>query len=130
MSQEDLLKNLRSGLAAKARKLNLSGLRPLGRAVLVEPYEPEVKAGRIHIPQTVSERTAAAEQRAVVLEVGPQAWCDEFAPRAEPGDKVMVAKYSGALCVGPRDGRQYRVINANDIFLQITDEAHSARAVA
>lgn len=122
MSQEDLLKNDRPRLEAKARELNKSGLKPLGRAVLVKAYEPEIKAGRIVIPETVAERTQAAEMRVVVVEVGSQAWSDELAPRAEPGDKVLVTKYAGAMCQGTLDGQQYRVVNANDIFLQITGE--------
>lgn len=101
---------------------NLSGLRPLGRAVLVEPYEPEVKVGRIVLPPAAKERMTSAEQRATVIAVGPEAWSDEAEPRAIPGDKVMISAYAGAMCVGPLDGKQYRVINCNDIFLQIEHE--------
>lgn len=130
MSQEDLLKGCRQRLAEKAKLHNHSGLKPKGRAVLVESYEPEVKAGRIAIPENVAERTQAAEMRAVVLEVGSQAWCDELEPRAEPGDKVLVAKFAGAQVKGTRDGKLYRVVNANDIFLQIVEEREVGRRAA
>lgn len=101
---------------------NRSGLTPLGQAVLVEPYEPQLKSQVIEIPISAKERMTMAEQRAVVIEIGPEAWKDEKQPRAQVGDKVMVAAYAGMITTGPLDGRQYRVINARDIFLRITDE--------
>lgn len=104
--------------------MNKSGLTPVGQAVLVEPYEPEktVKSTLIHIPETARERLTMAEQRAVVVEVGPEAWKDEKQPRAVAGDRVMISAYAGILTTGPSDGKQYRVVNARDIFLRITDE--------
>lgn len=105
--------------------MNRSGLHPVGQAVLVEPYEPERHATSsiIHIPPTARERMTAAEQRATVIAVGPEAWKDEKTPRAWAGDRVMVSAYAGMLTTGPLDGKQYRVINARDIFLRIVDEA-------
>lgn len=113
-----------------SKKANTSGLIPVGRAVLVEPYEPEIKKGLIEIPVTVSERTMQAEMRAVVVAVGPEAWKDETVPRAKPGDKVLVSKYAGAICKGTLDGCLYRVVNANDVFLLIEAEAEALEAVA
>ncbi len=101
---------------------NGSGLKPVGRAVLVQPYEPELKKSVIEIPKTVSDRTQMIEQRALVVEVGPAAWLDEPVPRAKPGDKVLVSKYAGYLAEGPLDGQTYRFINCNDVFAVITDE--------
>ena len=104
---------------------NESGLIPVGQAVLVEPYEPEfaVRSSTIVIPPSARERMTMAEQRAKVIEIGPEAWNDERGPRAAVGDKVMVSAYAGFLTIGPLDGKQYRVINARDIFLRIVDEA-------
>lgn len=106
-------------------KRNKSGLEPLAQAVLVEPYEPEftVKSSIIAIPPSARERMTLAEQRAVVVAVGPEAWKDEKGPRAKPGDKVMVSAYAGTMTVGPLDGKQYRVVNARDVFLKIVAEA-------
>lgn len=101
---------------------NLSGLSPKGRAVLVEPYEPEIKQGMIVLPATVGERTRMVETRAVVVAIGPEAWKGEAAPRAKPGDKVMIVQFAGAMVVGPKDSRQYRVVNDMDIFLGLDDE--------
>lgn len=63
-----------------------------------------------------------ADQRAVVIEVGPEAWQDEMGPRAVAGDRVMLAKYTGVMIAGPADGKQYRMVNDKDIFAQITEE--------
>ena len=102
--------------------INTSGLVPLGRAVLVKPYMPEIKAGSIILPPDVLAKTQTLDQRAIVVEVGPVAWANEPTPRAKVGDKVMVAKFSGVMAVGPADGQQYRIINDSDIFAGIVSE--------
>ena len=100
---------------------NTSGLRPLGRAVLVEPYEPERKEGLIVIPDNVNQRVQTLETRAVVIEVGPACWPDE-PPRCWPGDKVLLANMAGTMAKGTLDGRQYRFVNDRDIFALIAGE--------
>lgn len=100
---------------------NTSGLIPLGRAVLVEHYEPEKKESLIEIPDVVKERTLMVEQRAVVVAVGPACWPDE-PPRAQPGDKVLISKMSGYMAKGTADGKIYRIINDRDIFAGIVAE--------
>ena len=101
---------------------NESGLQPLGRAVLVEHYEPEKKESMIEIPDFVKDRTLMIEQRAIVIECGPACWPDEPA-RAQPGDKVLISKMAGYMTLGPSDGKRYRMINDRDIFAKITKEA-------
>jgi co-chaperonin GroES (HSP10) len=100
---------------------NTSGLKPLGRAVLVKHYEPERTGGVIVMPDSVSDKVLMVEQRAIVIEVGEACWPDE-APRAKPGDKVLISKLSGYMAVGPKDGARYRIINDRDIFAGITEE--------
>lgn len=102
--------------------VNRSGLKPLGVAVLVEPYEPEIKASRLHLPPTVAERSSMVETRAIVVAIGPSAWHDEMQPRAKVGDKVFITKLAGVMAVGPLDGKTYRLVNDRDIFCQITSE--------
>lgn len=99
--------------------MNKSGLKPLGRAVLVEPYEPEVKKSMIVMPDTVKERSAMVETRAVVIEAGPCAWDDEPQPRAKEGDKVLISKFAGAMVMGTTDGKPYRLVNDRDIYCAI-----------
>lgn len=101
---------------------NKSGLRPLGRAVLVEPYTPERKEGLIVLPEEVMQRQQTIDQRATVIELGPNVWCDEPTPRAKVGDKVLIARYSGHMATGTADGKQYRFVNDRDIFAAIEVE--------
>ena len=62
------------------------------------------------------------EQKAIVIAVGPAAWCDESEPRARPGDRVMISKMAGIQAQGPADGESYRFINDRDIFAVLTGE--------
>mgnify|MGYP003342615423 CR=1 FL=1 len=100
---------------------NESGLAPLGRAVLIEHYEPEKKGSLIELPDMVKDRTLMVEQRAVVIECGPGCWPDE-PPRAKVGDRVLISKMAGYLAIGPADGKRYRFVNDRDIFAAITVE--------
>lgn len=101
---------------------NNSGLRPLGHAVLVEPYEPEIKKSMLVMPSHVAERTAMAETRALIIEVGANAWRDE-PPRAKPGDKILISRFAGVMVTGTKDGKLYRMVNDRDIHTQIEVES-------
>jgi len=109
------------GMTSLTTTSNGSGLVPLGRAVLVEHYEPERKGAMIQLPDSVHERTLMVEQRAVVIAIGPACWPDEPA-RAKVGDKVLISKLAGYMAKGPKDGKVYRLINDRDIFAGITEE--------
>lgn len=95
---------------------NTSGVHPLGHAVLLRTYE--LKQGRIELPDSVRERLVLAEQRAVIVEIGTEAWRDEKVPRASVGDKVLFAKHSGYGVLGD-DGTTYRCVNDRDIFMRV-----------
>ena len=101
---------------------NKSGLKPLGRAILIEPYAPEKKQGLIQLIDETVSRDQMIEQRAIVIEVGSSAWHDELEPRAQPGDKVLVAKFAGYMATGTADGKPYRFVNDRDIFAAIEKE--------
>lgn len=100
---------------------NGSGLKPLGRAVLLKHYEPERKSGVIVIPENVKDRTVMLEQRAVVIELGEHCYPDE-PPRCKPGDKVLISRMAGYLAKGPADGETYLMVNDRDVFARITKE--------
>ena len=102
--------------------INPSGLKPLGRAVLIEPKTPENLSTVIAIPDSAKDRMQMAEQQAIVIEVGPMDWDDEDEPRAKPGDTVLVTKYAGFMAQGPLDGKVYRLVNDRDLFCGITDK--------
>lgn len=103
--------------------MNTSGLKPVGRAVLLKPYKVEstTKSGIIIASEAV-KKDQLAEQRATVVEVGEYAWRDEPTPRASVGAKVLFSKWAGYSAVGPADDQEYRVVNDNDIFMVITKE--------
>lgn len=101
------------------RMRNESGLKPLGHAVLVRPYEPQKKDSVIVLPETAKERAQMVESRAVVIEVGPEAWEDEKVPRAVPGDHVFITKFAGHMTIGIKDNVQYRLVNDRDIFCRL-----------
>jgi co-chaperonin GroES (HSP10) len=108
---------------------NNSGLAPVGRAVLLKPYEPEFAASTVVIPDAVKARTRMLETRAIVVAIGPEAWLNEKEPRAAVGNKVLVSGFSGAIMNGPLDGEVYRMVNGDDIYALITAEAEQKRAV-
>lgn len=106
---------------------NKSGLKPLGKAVLVIPYEPELsKTSLVLTPQT-RQNTQTLETRGIVLEVGSDAWSDEPRPRAKPGDKVLLSRLAGVMAKGTAPGQTdifYRLVNDRDIFCQIEVETN------
>ena len=101
--------------------MNESGLKPLGRCVLVQPSELEIQRGLIQVLDSTVSEAHMLQMRVKVVAVGPHCWNDEPEPRAKPGDIVMVAKMSGHLVKG-LDGKQYRAINDRDIFMGVTDQ--------
>jgi co-chaperonin GroES (HSP10) len=101
---------------------NESGLVPVGRAVLVKPYMPERKESMIVLPDAVATSHQTVDQRAVVIEIGPECWKEEGVPRAAVGDKVLISAYAGYMCVSPLTGEQFRFVNDRDLFAKIVDE--------
>lgn len=106
--------------------VNNSGLEPLGQAVLVETYTPEQRKTTLVIPDSVKESGVTVETRAIVVAVGPEAWAKEAGPRAAPGDKVLISKFSGYVGRGTKDGKLYRFVNDRDIFAKIVEESEHA----
>ncbi len=106
---------------------NTSGLQPLGHAVLVRTYEPEIQQGVIQIPENVRRSMHVADQRCVVIAVGPNAWEQESAARAAPGDRVLVTQYAGFITNQTKDGHTYRLVNDRDIFCRIDFDASEVK---
>lgn len=105
-------------------KFHQSGLKAVGRAVLCEPYDPELNNTLIAIPDHVKALELMREMRATVLQLGEACWVDEPA-RAGPGDHVLVSRFCGAIVKGPKDGKLYRLVNDRDIFCQIEGNMES-----
>lgn len=100
-----------------------SGLDPRGVAVLLRQYEPPKKDGgsKIVLPDEVKKRAAMIDVKMEVVALGPNVWHDEPTPRAAVGEKVLVTSHAGFMVEGPRDGKQYRLVNDRDIFCAFED---------
>ncbi len=98
---------------------NQSGISPREYRVLVKPDKVEQKtAGGIYIPDQVNERNQMAECRGCLVDVGGIAF-EEWPDAPRPGDRVLIAKYSGIVTKGA-DGEEYRVCNDKDITAVLT----------
>ena len=124
--------------------MNKSGITPRGNRVLVLPDEIEetVTEGGIYIPDQIRTQHAMAQTTGVLIAVGPDAWTHSTqityrmidgawkpvektvtgysCPFAEPGQRVVFAKYGG-LDVKGEDGKQYRILNDEDITTLASD---------
>lgn len=131
------VKLMKGGWKKPKNLLNPSGLQPVGHAVLVQAYEPDFDAARrmgLIIPDSVRNNSIMVEMRVRVLELGDMAYRKDYQswlarlftpyrPRCKPGDKIMVQDYSGAIVIGTLDGKQYRLVNDEDVFVRIAEEA-------
>lgn len=110
---------------------NTSGLKPLGVAVLVRTYVPEIESARslIFVPKSAERQERNLETRAHIIEVGPEAWANERAPRAAVGDLVYISKFSGFVPVETADGKEYRLVNDRDIFALVTAKQEDMKGI-
>lgn len=95
---------------------NKSGLRPLEFNVLVRPKKiDERTAGGIFIPDEARERQQVAGIEGEIVAVSETAFTFETgAPRAEPGDHVVFAKFAGMRVKG-KDGEEYLIVKDKDV---------------
>lgn len=100
---------------------NPSGIQPTEYKVLIKPKEAENKSkGGILLPDDKIERDQFAQMEGELVAVSPLAFTyatqGEWngADRPKPGDRVLFAKYAGALVKG-KDGVDYRLVNDKDI---------------
>ena len=107
--------------------MNTSGFDPLDLRVLVLPDAVEQKtAGGIILPVEAGEREKYAMIFGTLVAVGENAW-EEAAGRSSafakprPGDRVVYAKYGGIEIKG-RDGKQYRLMNDEDVVGRVSGE--------
>jgi chaperonin GroES len=107
--------------------VNTSGFEPLDLRVLVLPDDVETKtSGGIIIPDMTGEREKYAMIFGTLVAVGENAWEEAAARSAKfdkpaPGDRVVYAKYGGIEIKG-RDGKQYRLMNDEDVIGRVTVE--------
>jgi chaperonin GroES len=98
---------------------NESGILPIEYKVLVQPVEVDEKTkGGIIIPDQTKERDQYAQMQGVLVASSPHAFTYEnwenVPGKPKPGDKVLFAKYAGAVVDG-KDGKKYRLVNDKDV---------------
>ena len=124
--------------------MNKSGFFPCGDRVVVLPDKVErITKGGIIIPEKEGDKHQLAQVTGVLVAVGPDAWinqititerkmgnggwreierktCGYSGPFAKVGDRVCFARYNGLPFDG-EDGKQYRLLNDEDITAQLSD---------
>lgn len=86
-------------------------LQPMGSRVLIKPLEQENRtASGLLLPETAKEKP----QMGLIVAVG-----DDEEIKAEVGDKVLFAKYTGTEI--KHQGVDYLVMEANDILLRLIE---------
>jgi chaperonin GroES len=99
---------------------NESGIYPTEYKVLISPRTVEEKTkGGIIIPDQTKERDQFAQMEGALVAVSPLAfsyddWKGADDKRPKAGDRVLFAKYAGAVVTG-KDGKDYRLVNDKDI---------------
>lgn len=105
-------------------KKNESGIHPTEFKVLISPKETDEKTkGGIILPDATKERDQHAQMEGVLVAVSPLAFT--YATQAEwergnggppsVGDRVLFAKYAGAVVKSMKDGKEYRLLNDRDV---------------
>jgi chaperonin GroES len=104
---------------------NTSGIAPLDLRVLVKPDSAERRTpGGIILPDETVEKDEWAMQKGTLVAVGTCAWAEAKADRGfeapEPGDRVLIGKYSGTKVTGT-DGEKYLMMNDADVLGVLTE---------
>jgi len=97
---------------------------PLLHAVVILPDSVEqTSAGGIIIPEQVTERERKAVEYGTVVRVGPRAFMDygRGPDILSTGDRVSYARYAGKT-VTDTDGKEYLLVNDQDILCLVTEE--------
>lgn len=98
---------------------NPSGINPTEYKVLIRPKTIDEKtSGGIIIPDSTKERDQFAQMEGELVAVSPLAFTYDDWKGAEPpkpGDRVLFAKYAGAVVKGWKDGQDYRLVNDKDV---------------
>jgi len=105
--------------------------RAVGWRIIVEPFKAAETEGVIALPKETVAVQKVNEYRGTVVSVGPLAYQDpvKFQPtgHANPGwcnvGDVVAYDSRGGKRMFAADGREYRVMNDEDIIARITDPA-------
>lgn len=100
-------------------------IKPVGHRLLVEVPEVNLKTDWGFEIQTDKRLEDAAQIKGTLVAIGDQCWKafgPEFTgePWAKIGDEVLYAEYAGRRVLDPETGKEYRLMNDEDITAVIT----------
>ena len=96
-------------------------LQPEGTKVVIKPDTVEqMTEGRIYIPEMVREKEQVAVTKGEIVAIGPLADIEFGDGTAEVGDRVIYARYGGAMIKW--DNIEYRVLHDKDVICRIDGE--------
>ncbi len=99
---------------------------PVGHKVLIKVEQSELarkaSGAGIVLTEKTKQQEQAAHQEALVVALGPDAYKDFRSIWAEPGDKVLVTRYSGESRDDIEEGFSYRIINDEDVLCKLIEE--------
>jgi co-chaperonin GroES (HSP10) len=98
----------------------------VGHKILIEPKEVEkVSEGGIHLVYENERLVQVSEQLGKLVAIGPTAWNAHVIQTenghipgkrwAEIGDKVWYSKFAGSFITDPETGKDYVLMNDEDI---------------
>jgi len=89
---------------------------PIEYKVLVKPLDIEqVTSGGIIIPETAREKWFVAQEKAVIIATGGNAFEDMKKPLPRVGDMVLVNRYAGTFFTDKETREKYKIVNDKDI---------------
>lgn len=101
---------------------NFTGISPVGWKILIEVVTPtelqEFESKGLEIPETVKQRYTNATVVGLVVELGKDCYNDKDfpgGPWCKPGDYVVMSPHTGVRIKSPKDGKDYRFINEDNI---------------
>lgn len=98
---------------------------PVGHRVLIEVAETSERTkGGLFLPQSVRDAERYAGIFGVVAAIGETAWkaFDGGEPWCKVGDTVAFAKYGGMVIKDPPTGKEFRLVNDEDVIAIIHEE--------
>ncbi len=97
---------------------------PAGHKVLIKPQLDEALTSTVGLELVFDNtRELASTTLGTVIALGETAYMkvDDGRPWVKPGDKVLYAKYAGAMAVDPDTQEQYVVVHDVDIVCIIKE---------
>jgi len=103
-------------------------MEPIGYRVIIKVEHSEflkkASKGRIVLTEETKEQETAAQQEAIIVALGPQAFrgSDYDGTEIKVGDKVLTTRYSGEGRDDVEEGYIVKVINDEDVLCKLIED--------